>query len=92
MLASPWKPEERVNKETHLVTCILYHLYTAPLNFSLPSPNHASVFLFSPLVLCPQGDHDCGKPEFVRQQADDLSSCLSERQAERTQGWLSEEE
>lgn len=32
-------------EETRLVTCILYHLYTAPLKSSLPHPGHSSVDL-----------------------------------------------
>lgn len=96
MLASPWEPEEeRVSEETRLLTCILYHLYTAPLKISLLF----SSFYFVPTPLLPQRDDDCGKSESrqnVRHQADDLSTCLSvcpsERQAYRTWVWLAEEE
>lgn len=105
LLASPWKPEwkpeeERVSKEPRLVTCILYHLCTAPLNSSLSPPSRSSVFLF-----CPNSSvstvgrwlwktwiwtlSECRTP---RGRLVFLSVCLSETQADRTWCWLAEEE
>lgn len=91
LLASPWKPnEERVGEETRLVTCTLYHLYTAPLNLN---PFLRPITLLSLILFLLD---DCGKPQFesrqtLGQQADDLSSCLSacqrDRQSEHGVGW-----
>lgn len=70
------------------MTCIFYHLYTAPLNFSLHLPITLPSFYLSTLLFPLQDDYcgilECESHQNVRQKADDLSPCLSEMLAERT--------